>query len=252
MRRALALGGVLVFVVAAMSAAGAAASPKRPPSGATDPAVTDATVATTICGPTTTSPRLGAAARRKVMARYRIADARRKRYVVDLLVPAALGGTTAMRNLWPQLRADATTKDTTEELLHMLVCSGQIDLVTAQQAIVADWTTAGTRAQAAADTRRAEVGAYLAAQAEAERQAAFAEYLASLPPPTSAPPLASPPATDGADGGASAPNPRTDCPATFRDKRCYIVGQQMCQGWYAVLTCTVVDQGPGFQDSRWL
>jgi hypothetical protein len=96
------------------------------------------------------------------------------------------------------------------------------------------------------------VGAYLAAQAEAERQAAFAEYLASLPPPTTAPPVTSPPATDGADGGASVPNPCTDCPATFRDKRCYIVGQQICQGWYAVLTCTVVDQGPGFQDSRWL
>jgi hypothetical protein len=76
-----------------------------------------------------------------------------------------------MRSLWPQLRADATTKDTTEERLHTLVCSRQIDLVTAQQAIVTDWTTAGTRAQAAADTRRAEVGAYLAAQAEAERQA---------------------------------------------------------------------------------
>jgi hypothetical protein len=184
-----------------------------------------------------------------MLTRYRIADARRSRYVVDLLVPANLGGTTAPRNLWPQLRADAATKDATEELLHSLVCSGQIDLATAQQAIVADWTTAGTRAQTVADERKAAVGAYLAAQAEIERQAALVEYLASLPPPTTAPPVTNPP---NSEGSTAAPNPRTDCPATFRGGRCHLPGQQMCQGWYAVLTCTVVDQGPGFQDSRWL
>lgn len=222
-RRILVVSCVLMFLAAGTSAVGAAPAPtpKGPPPGATDPAVTETTLATTICAAAAKSPKLSSSARRKVLARYRISTARRNRYVVDLLVPANLGGTTAARNLWPQLRSDATTKDATEELLHSLLCSGQIDLATAQNVIKANWTTAGTQAQAVADERKAAVGAFIAAQAEAERQAALAEYIASLPPPTTAPPVTEPP--------PSATRPRPTCEQLIQARLlCGVEGEIRC------------------------
>jgi hypothetical protein len=162
---------------------------------------------------------VSAALRAKVFARYRIAESRRNRYVVDLLVPAELGGASSLRNLWPQLRADATTKNTTEASLHSLVCSGLVDLSTAQQAITTDWTTAATSVQQAADARKASVGAYLVAQAEAERQRLVGEYLASLPPPTTTPPETTPPVSSS----------RVDCVQFhLRLPACAVEGEVRC------------------------
>jgi hypothetical protein len=181
----------VAFVALSCCAAGtvhAAAAAKHPPAGDEDPGVTDVNVATTICASSGSASKPSATARAKTFARYKVAPSRRGRYVVDLLVPASLGGTTSPRNLWPQLRTAARTKNVTEQQLHTLVCSGQLDIATAQRVLVTDWRTAGTQAQAAVDTRKASVGAFLAAQMEAERQAALAAYVASLPPPTTAPP----------------------------------------------------------------
>ena len=48
-----------------------------------------------------------------------------------------------MKNLWPEshrtLPSNAHVKDRLEGKLHELVCSGQLDMKTAQQAIAADW-----------------------------------------------------------------------------------------------------------------
>ena len=70
----------------------------------------------------------------------------------DHLVPLELGGDpNDPANLWvePNDRPGATStyngKDDLEDRLRELVCSGSLDLVTAQQAIAADWVAAAAR-----------------------------------------------------------------------------------------------------------
>jgi hypothetical protein len=61
---------------------------------------------------------------------------------VDYLITPELGGVDSIRNLWPQPYStvwNAHVKDMLEERLHALVCSGQVDLATAQREIATDW-----------------------------------------------------------------------------------------------------------------
>src|ERR1700680_3468546 len=64
-------------------------------------------------------------------------------YEVDHLVPLELGGSNSIKNLWPESHRtspwNAQVKDRLEGKLHELVCSGQLDLKTAQRAIASDW-----------------------------------------------------------------------------------------------------------------
>ncbi len=64
-------------------------------------------------------------------------------YEVDYLITPELGGANNIRNLWPEpyfTRVwNARVKDALEERLHEMVCSGQLDLGTAQHDISADW-----------------------------------------------------------------------------------------------------------------
>jgi hypothetical protein len=57
-----------------------------------------------------------------------------------------LGGSASIRNLWPQPyfgRAwNAHVKDALEDRLHTLVCSGDLDLSTAQREIATNWVDA--------------------------------------------------------------------------------------------------------------
>jgi hypothetical protein len=78
-------------------------------------------------------------------------------YEFDHLVPLELGGSSDLRNLWPEPEAgspsqfDSTdtdglnAKDGVEDRLHAAVCSGRVPLVAAQTAIGSDWTTAEGR-----------------------------------------------------------------------------------------------------------
>lgn len=80
--------------------------------------------------------------REKVFEEYGITDARPGAYEVDYLITPELGGAASIRNLWPQPYSalwNAHVKDALEERLHELVCSGQIDLATAQREIATDW-----------------------------------------------------------------------------------------------------------------
>src|SRR6478736_9936857 len=64
---------------------------------------------------------------------------------VDHLISLELGGSNAMRNLWPEPYAGrwgARTKDVLENRLHELVCEGRLSLASAQRQESRDWVAA--------------------------------------------------------------------------------------------------------------
>jgi hypothetical protein len=78
----------------------------------------------------------------RVFAAYGIKSPRADQFEVDYLITPDLGGTDSIRNLWPQpysVRWNAQVKDKLEQRLHQLVCSGELDLATAQHDIASDW-----------------------------------------------------------------------------------------------------------------
>lgn len=79
--------------------------------------------------------------RRRVFSEYGI-NGRADNFEVDYLITPDLGGAESIRNLWPQpytARWNAHMKDQLEQRLHQLVCSGKVDLATAQHDIAVDW-----------------------------------------------------------------------------------------------------------------
>jgi hypothetical protein len=80
-----------------------------------------------------------------VFRKYGIADPQPRAYELDYLIAPELGGSTDVRNLWPQSYAgpwNARLKDALEDRLHALVCAGGVDLRTAQREIADDWIQA--------------------------------------------------------------------------------------------------------------
>lgn len=80
--------------------------------------------------------------RQAVFREYGIRDTRTNRYEVDYLITPELGGANSIRNLWPEPYSalwNAHVKDELESRLHGMVCSGEIDLTTAQNEIARDW-----------------------------------------------------------------------------------------------------------------
>jgi hypothetical protein len=65
-------------------------------------------------------------------------------YEVDHDISLELGGSNDITNLWPEPndKTQGNTKDTLENKLHELVCSGDLTLHQAQDAIKGDWTIA--------------------------------------------------------------------------------------------------------------
>ena len=84
--------------------------------------------------------------RRKVFEEYGIPSAEPHAYEVDYLITPALGGSDDIHNLWPESNAatiwNAQVKDELEDHLRDLVCSGQLDLTTAQREIAMNWIEA--------------------------------------------------------------------------------------------------------------
>jgi len=84
--------------------------------------------------------------RQAVLAEYGVKGAPQEDYEVDFLITPELGGSTSLRNLWPQpyfgRTWNARVKDALEERLHTLVCSGDLDLSTAQREIATNWVDA--------------------------------------------------------------------------------------------------------------
>src|ERR1700692_1010808 len=84
--------------------------------------------------------------KREVYREYGIISHGPGDYEIDHLIPLELGESNSIKNLWPESHRtspwNAQVKDRLEDKLHELVCSGQLDLKTAQQAIASNWIEA--------------------------------------------------------------------------------------------------------------
>ena len=124
--------------------------------GATNPAVTQADLGTTICRAGYTS---AIRPPESVTAPEKIGSARAYGYSgplhtaeYDHLISLELGGDpNDAANLWvepndnPNATSTANSKDVLENRLHELLCSGQIPLAAAQDAIATNWVTTSQR-----------------------------------------------------------------------------------------------------------
>ena len=124
--------------------------------GALNPAVTQATIARTICVPGYTKTirppeSYTEPLKRKLIAEYGYSDRRLGDYELDHLVSLELGGApSSVQNLWPEPHHvvgnwGSFTKDQLENQLHVLVCHGKISLAEAQYDISHDWISAYKR-----------------------------------------------------------------------------------------------------------
>jgi hypothetical protein len=118
--------------------------PKCTP-GATNPAVTQATIATTICQSGWTStvrPPVSVTSRMKKLSAesYGIVGVAGE---FDHLVSLEVGGAPDdPRNLWVEPGSIPNPKDAVENQLKAAVCAGLVPLATAQHAIATSWPTA--------------------------------------------------------------------------------------------------------------
>jgi hypothetical protein len=125
--------------------------------GATNPAVTQDSVGSTICVPGWTATvrppsSYTTSLKRQQIAAYGYGDTNLADYEEDHLIPLELGGAPAdPANLWPEpyavALADGTpvgarVKDQLENALRSSVCAGRLALATAQHGIATDWVRA--------------------------------------------------------------------------------------------------------------
>lgn len=86
------------------------------------------------------------ALKRQVYESYGITHREKGEFEIDHLISLELGGSNSVRNLWPQSFLtqpwNAKVKDQLENELHSEICSGKIDMKTAQQEIASDWIAA--------------------------------------------------------------------------------------------------------------
>ncbi len=145
---------VTTLVVSVSPALGAPTNPALPNArltpGATNPAVTPATIHSTICVVGYTS-RIRPAESYTEALKFRqldsgynlLGDTHARDYEEDHLVPLEVGGSpSAVANLWPEPRHllwGASRKDHLEDVLHGLVCRGAVSLSVAQRVFETNW-----------------------------------------------------------------------------------------------------------------
>jgi len=117
--------------------------------GALNPAVTQATISTTICKsgwtatvrpPTSYTNKI----KREAIAAYGdYAGTAMGSYELDHLISLEIGGSpTAVANLWPE-RGEHNDKDPVENAAKVAVCSGRMTLADVQQQIATNWIALG-------------------------------------------------------------------------------------------------------------
>ena len=75
----------------------------------------------------------------KLMDAYGYTDSP-SNYELDHLIPLEIGGSPSdVKNLWPESHPTSYDKDAFENYLHEQVCSGKMDLKTAQNEIATNW-----------------------------------------------------------------------------------------------------------------
>jgi hypothetical protein len=88
------------------------------------------------------------ARRDDILTRYGLPPGTHPDYEIDHLIPLCLGGSDDPSNLWPEPRRsiepkwNAEAKDRLERFMCDMVCSGQLDIATAQEALAKDWVAA--------------------------------------------------------------------------------------------------------------
>ena len=84
--------------------------------------------------------------RAQVLRDYGMTHVPYHEYELDYLITPELGGTTEAANLWPERytgsKWNARVKDHLELLLPRMVCTGEVDLPTAQRDIASNWVAA--------------------------------------------------------------------------------------------------------------
>lgn len=113
--------------------------------GAVDPAVTPATITTTICvsgWTATVRPPSSITGYWKALSEVEYGYVLGFTGEFDHLVPLELGGANSTSNLWPESGTIPNAKDKVENRLHAAVCAGRMTLRRAQAEIATDWTTA--------------------------------------------------------------------------------------------------------------
>ena len=84
--------------------------------------------------------------RQEIFQEYGIVNPHPDDYEIDYLIAPGLGGTADIHNLWPEPYKSRTwnahVKDALEEHLHQMVCTGKLDLSSAQRDIATGWIVA--------------------------------------------------------------------------------------------------------------
>jgi anti-sigma factor RsiW len=92
---------------------------------------------------------VSSAVQRQVFSEYGISPVGARTYEVDYLITPALGGADDVHNLWPEsyeaIVWNAHVKDQLEDYLRDRVCSGTLDLATAQRDLAVNWIDAYKR-----------------------------------------------------------------------------------------------------------
>lgn len=92
-------------------------------------------------------PSVSPATERAVLQEYGLpAGGTARDYQIDYLVNPQLGGTSDIKNLWPEPYSNSTwnahAKDELEQHLHQMVCNRTVDLAIAQRELATDWIAA--------------------------------------------------------------------------------------------------------------
>ncbi len=153
MRRILATAIALLAIAAPAQATTVGLPNSVTTPGATNPAVSQGNIRSTICvsGFTATirppASYTNALKAKQLKAGLGVAGyTKSSQYEEDHLISLEIGGAPRdPKNLWPEPRfgtASASRKDTLENKLHALVCSGKLTLIAAQHAIATNWEIA--------------------------------------------------------------------------------------------------------------